>query len=106
MSKDDLVPAHDALVCPVCKGELRFFRSGKYGGRRFHAEVHVYECPKDGPVYLTREGLAGPGPDNVAGGDDSLTPAPSKPAPILSAGAIAIPEPPQTDPSLTTHGVS
>jgi hypothetical protein len=94
MSNSDLVRAHDALVCPVCAGELRFLRHGKYGGRRLHAEVFVYECPKDGPVYLTREGLTGPGPDNLADGDDSLTPAPRKPAPIVNAGAIAIPEPP------------
>ena len=90
-------PLHEKQqpVCPTCSGELRSVSHGTYGGPRLHAELYLFECPHHGHVFLTREGVAGPGPgtvDDPRGGDAPLlVPRNSPPAP--GAGAVAVPEP-------------
>ena len=108
MSDQHLTRAADPR-CPVCQGELRFVQSGVRGGPQLYAEIHVYECPKHGAVYLTREGLRGQAPDNVRGdsgyADGPGITAPRKPAPpTLNDAAIAMPEPQSNAP--TTHAVA
>jgi hypothetical protein len=79
----------DAPTCPVCGGDLRHLSSQSYGGI-FRYEISVYQCPKDGPVYRTREGM------RSADGDDdrdARVGAPHKPTPKPNRAAIAIPEP-------------
>src|SRR5262249_24174723 len=56
-------PVREKLTCPVCKGPLRRVEHGAWGGRRFHAELEVFDCPQHGAIYLTREGVPGPGPN-------------------------------------------
>ena len=91
----DAAPANSEVVCPICKGPVRFARTGTYGGQRLHAEMHVFECPEHGAVFLTREGMPGPGPDSapeVDGGDAPVrSPRDGSPSPI--GGATAQPDP-------------
>jgi hypothetical protein len=83
-----------STTCPVCGGALRVVSHATFGGRRLHAEVSVFDCARHGTVFLTREGLPGPGrggaPDPR---DDAPLPLPLKPPPGSRSGAIALREP-------------
>lgn len=94
-SDDALAPPPRGITCPLCQQEARLVRSVKIGGRTHYAEIVVYECLVHGPVYHTREGLKGEGPDNVPhlGDGDSLRPVPRTRTPPLKSGSIAVPEP-------------
>lgn len=84
-----------APVCPICQGALTMVSKTRLGGRRFHAELQLLECPEHGHVFVTRQGVAGPGPsldDSPGRGDaPALVPRSSPRSPL--AGAAAIPEP-------------
>ena len=88
-------PVREKLTCPVCKGPLRSVEHGAWGGRRFHAELEVFDCPQHGAIYLTREGVPGPGPNGTAsaGADDLPRPVPRRPSPAPRSGAVSLPEP-------------
>jgi hypothetical protein len=86
------------LVCPTCGGQLRPVSHGSLRGHRFHAEMHIFECPQHGHVFLTKEGVVGPGPSAGGGPSDpsgngapQLVPRTSPHAPV--AGSVALPEP-------------
>ena len=95
MPAEDSPRVQPAPACPTCQGELRQVSQGTYGGARFHAELLVFACARHGHVFLTREGLAGPGqgPSDDAGGPDApaLVPRTSPPAP--GAGTVSLPLP-------------
>jgi hypothetical protein len=87
-------------VCPDCQSELVFVGSWTYRGLWGYNEVRTYECATHGPIFLTPESSVAVEP-NTAPADttpddsdrDSLIPAPRKPAPMLNAGAVEVPEP-------------
>ena len=89
--------APHAPTCPTCQGELRQVSQGTYGGARLHAELFVFECARHGHVFLTREGLAGPGPgpSDESGRPDApaLVPRTSPPAPMAGTVSIQLPDP-------------
>jgi hypothetical protein len=58
-------------------------------------DIHIYECPTCGPIYLTHEKSAGG--DIDSSDRDSLVGAPRKPAPTINSSSIAVPEPDEDD---------
>jgi len=76
-------PADMATVTPVgatCDDELRPLSQAACGGARLRTELHRFECPRHGRVFLTREGipaleLDADGPRN----DDPPVPVPRHP---------------------------
>jgi len=68
---------------------------GAWGGRRFHAEIDVFDCPDHGAIFVTREGITGPGPNGASpdGADDLPRPAPRNPSPTPRSDAVSLPEP-------------
>jgi hypothetical protein len=99
MPKTWRVPDNEVPICPHCQSDLSFVGSWNFFGPWGYNEVRTYECPTDGPIFVSKQLSIGHRPDNRPdkspdnGDRDSLIPAPRKPAPTLNAGAIAIPEP-------------
>jgi len=99
MSGTSRLPDAVAPLCPECRGSLTLVGSWVVAGLWGYNEVHTYECPAHGPVFIKPEltvnhrqqGSAGNGPDH--GDRDLLIPAAAKPVPTLNIGAIGIPEP-------------
>jgi hypothetical protein len=93
------VAGNDVPNCPDCQIDLTFVSSWTYRGLWGYNEVHTYECPTHGPLFMTPAISLGAGPDKgpeTAPDDsdrDSLVSARRKPTPTLNADAIAIPEP-------------
>src|SRR5215203_2460995 len=97
---DNVVP-----ICPDCQVDLAFVCAWPVRSVWGYNEIQTYECPAHGPFFLTAQssvhaeaaGRPVQGPDD--GNRDSLTPARRRPTPVLTAGAIAVPEPdPESDP--------
>ena len=81
-------------LCPTCQSKLLLLKQGAYGtGRHFHAELFLFECPQHGHVFVTREGVAGPGPSDDRRDDDVPTREPRNFPPTPRAGTVALPEP-------------
>ena len=99
MSARSRVAGNDAPNCPDCQSALTFVSSWTYRGLWGHNEVHTYECPTDGPLFITPAISNAVGPDKGPhkapddGDRDSLVSARRKPTPTLNADAIAVPEP-------------
>src|SRR4051794_10707397 len=82
-------------VCPTCEGELRPVSQAAYGGPRLRAELHLFECPQHGHVFLTREAIPASDVDegDSPGSDSPAGPAPRHPPAAPSAGTGAGPQP-------------
>ena len=93
------VPTNTVAICPHCQGDLSFLGSWTFRGLWGYNEVHTYECPEHGPIFVGPQETVGDGPDKRShkgphnGDRDSLVSAPRKPTPTLNGDAIAIPEP-------------
>src|SRR5262245_37101137 len=92
-------PAAIVPKCRQCQGDLRFVCAWSVRGLWGYDEVHTYECPEHGPIFVSAQPTVGPGrekrsrSDRDAGDRDSLVSAPRKPTPTLGADAIALREP-------------
>jgi hypothetical protein len=71
---------------------LQAFASRAPSGERM-PDLHIYECPRCGPIYLTHEKSAD---DDDR---DSLVGAPRTPTPNVNSSAIAVSEPNEDDPT-------
>jgi len=93
------VPGNDVPICPDCQTDLTFLGSWAFRGLWGYTEVHTYECPAHGPIFVSPQISVGHGPDKGLdrgpenGDRDSLILAPRKPTPTLNVDAMAIPEP-------------
>jgi hypothetical protein len=96
----NMVPTNNVRLCPHCQREVTFVSSWSFRGLWGYNEVHTYECPEHGPIFVSSQTAAvGHVPDKRLHKDpdssdrDSLVSAPRRPKPTLNADAIAVPEP-------------
>jgi len=93
------VPRDTVTLCPHCQRDLGFVGSWSFRGPWGYNEVHTYECPEHGPIFVRPRPAAAHDsaeqPDQAPddGDRDSLIGARRKPTTPLNAAGIAVPEP-------------
>src|ERR1043166_4955304 len=92
-------PKNVRPICPDCREDLAFVSVWTVRGTWGFNDVHTYECPTHGPLFITPEIAIETAFANVLEVDpddrdrEALTPARRTPKPTRGVDAIAVPEP-------------